>query len=62
MIVSENYMSFVVMEVVGSIFMNKYVEGYLGWCYYGGCEFVDIIENLVWDWVKELFGVEFVNV
>lgn len=42
--------------------INKYVEGYLGYCYYGGCEFVDIVENLVIDCVKELFGVKFVNV
>lgn len=42
--------------------MNKYVEGYFGKWYYGGCEFIDIVENLVIDCVKELFGVKFVNV
>lgn len=42
--------------------INKYVEGYLGCWYYGGCEFVDVIESIVIDCVKVLFGVEYVNV
>lgn len=42
--------------------MNKYVEGYFGKCYYGGCEYVDVVEDIVCDCVKEIFGVEYVNV
>lgn len=42
--------------------MNKYVEGYFGCCYYGGCEYVDVIEFIVIERVKVLFGVEYVNV
>lgn len=43
-IVLENYISFWVMQVQGFVFINKYVEGYFGKCYYGGCEYVDIVE------------------
>lgn len=62
LIVFENFMSLQVMEVVGSVLINKYVEGYFGKCYYGGCEVVDEIEQLVIDWFKEFFGVVYVNV
>lgn len=44
------------------MFINKYVEGYFGCCYYGGCEEVDVVEEFVIEWVKSLFGVGFVNV
>lgn len=62
MIASENYTSKAVMEVQGSILTNKYAEGYPGKRYYGGCEFVDEIEQLAIDRAKKLFGAEHANV
>lgn len=62
LIASENYVSNAVLEVTGSILTNKYAEGYPGRRYYGGCEYVDIIENLAIDRLKELFGAEHANV
>ncbi len=62
MIASENFVSQAVLEVAGSVFTNKYAEGYPGKRYYGGCEFADVVENLARDRAKELFGSEHVNV
>ena len=62
MIASENYTSPAVMEAVGSVLTNKYAEGYPGRRYYGGCEFVDVIENIARDRATQLFGAEFANV
>lgn len=62
LIASENYTSPAVMEATGSILTNKYAEGYPGRRYYGGCQYVDVIENLARDRAKELFGAEFANV
>lgn len=62
LIASENIVSKAVMEAQGSVLTNKYAEGYPGRRYYGGCEFVDIAENLAIDRVKELFGCDFANV
>lgn len=62
MIPSENFVSEAVLEANGSIATNKYAEGLPGKRYYGGCEFVDTIENIARDRAKELFGCEFVNV
>ncbi len=62
MIASENYCSQAVMEAQGSDLTNKYAEGYPGKRYYGGCEHVDIVEQLAIDRAKELFGAEYVNV
>lgn len=62
MIASENYASLAVMEAQGSIFTNKYAEGYPGKRYYGGCEFIDKAENLAINRAKEIFGAEHVNV
>lgn len=62
MIASENYASKAVMEAQGSIFTNKYAEGYPGKRYYGGCEFIDKAENLAIERAKKLFGAEHVNV
>ena len=62
LIASENIVSRAVLEAQGSIFTNKYAEGYPGRRYYGGCEYVDIAEQLAIDRVKELFGVSWVNV
>ncbi len=62
LIASENYTSRAVMEAQGSIMTNKYAEGYPGKRYYGGCEFVDIAENLARDRAKAIFGAEHVNV
>ena len=62
MIASENYTSAAVMQAVGSVLTNKYAEGYPGRRYYGGCEFVDVVEDLARDRAKELFGAEFANV
>ncbi|WP_066389328.1 serine hydroxymethyltransferase [Helicobacter himalayensis] len=62
MIASENFTFPSVMEAMGSVLTNKYAEGYPGKRYYGGCEFVDEIENLAIKRAKELFGCEFVNV
>jgi glycine hydroxymethyltransferase len=62
MIASENFVSEAVLEAAGSVFTNKYAEGYPGRRYYGGCEFADIVENLARDRAKELFGAEHANV
>jgi len=62
LIASENFTSEAVLEAAGSIFTNKYAEGYPGKRYYGGCEFTDIVENLARDRAKKLFGAEYVNV
>ena len=62
MIASENYTSVAVMQAVGSVLTNKYAEGYPGRRYYGGCEHVDVIENLARDRAKQLFGAEHANV
>ncbi len=62
MIASENYTSVAVMEAAGSVLTNKYAEGYPGRRYYGGCEHVDVIEDLARDRGKQLFGAEHANV
>ena len=62
LIASENYASKAVMEAMGSILTNKYAEGYSGNRYYGGCEFMDLAENLAISRAKQLFGAEHVNV
>lgn len=62
LIASENYVSKAVLEAQGSILTNKYAEGYPGHRYYGGCQFIDIVENLAIDRAKELFGAKFANV
>ena len=62
LIASENYASPAVMEAQGSVLTNKYAEGYPGKRYYGGCEYVDIVEQLAIDRVKALFHAEYVNV
>jgi glycine hydroxymethyltransferase len=62
LIASENYVSEQVMEAAGSVLTNKYAEGYPGKRYYGGCEVVDIVEQIAIDRAKELFGAEYVNV
>ncbi|HZK21221.1 MAG TPA: serine hydroxymethyltransferase [Oscillospiraceae bacterium] len=62
LIASENYTSPAVMAVMGSVLTNKYAEGYPGKRYYGGCEYVDIAENLAIERAKKLFGARFANV
>lgn len=62
LIASENIVSNAVLEAQGSILTNKYAEGYSARRYYGGCEFVDVVENLAIERAKKLFGAEFVNV
>ena len=62
LIASENIVSKAVMEAQGSVLTNKYAEGYPGKRYYGGCEFVDVVEQLAIDRAKKLFGAEFANV
>jgi glycine hydroxymethyltransferase len=62
LIASENFTSEAVLEAAGSVFTNKYAEGYPGKRYYGGCEFTDIVENLARDRAKKLFGSEHANV
>ena len=62
MIASENFVSRAVLEAAGSVFTNKYAEGYPGKRYYGGCEFADVVENLARDRAKRLFGADHVNV
>jgi glycine hydroxymethyltransferase len=62
MIASENFVSEAVLEAAGSIFTNKYAEGYPGRRYYGGCEFADVVENLARERAKQIFGAEHVNV
>ena len=62
MIASENIVSKAVMEAQGSVLTNKYAEGYPGKRYYGGCEYVDVVEQLAIDRAKKLFGAEYANV
>src|ERR1700731_701656 len=62
LIASENFVSEAVLEAAGSVFTNKYAEGYPGKRYYGGCEFTDVVEELARDRVKKLFGAENANV
>ena len=62
LIASENFVSEAVLEAAGSVFTNKYAEGYPGKRYYGGCEFADVVENLARDRAKQLFGAEHANV
>src|ERR1700674_5559323 len=62
LIASENYVSQAVLEAAGSVLTNKYAEGYPGKRYYGGCQEVDVAEELAIDRAKRLFGCEFANV
>ena len=62
LIASENFVSEAVLEATGSVFTNKYAEGYPGRRYYGGCEFTDVVEQLAIDRAKQLFGAEHANV
>ena len=62
LIASENFVSMAVLEAAGSIFTNKYAEGYPGKRYYGGCEFADVVENLARERAKQIFGADHVNV
>jgi len=62
LIASENFVSEAVLEAAGSVFTNKYAEGYPGKRYYGGCEFTDVVEELARSRAKQLFGAEFANV
>ena len=62
LIASENFVSEAVLEAMGSVFTNKYAEGYPGKRYYGGCEYADVVENLARDRARQLFGAEFANV
>ena len=62
LIASENFVSLAVLEALGSVLTNKYAEGYPAKRYYGGCEFVDVAENLARDRAKQLFGAEYANV
>ena len=62
LIASENFVSEQVLEAMGSVMTNKYAEGYPGNRYYGGCQFVDMTEQLAIDRIKELFGAVYANV
>src|SRR5882757_5697934 len=62
MIASENFVSEAVLEAMGSVFTNKYAEGYPGKRYYGGCEYANVVENLARDRAKQIFGAEHANV
>jgi glycine hydroxymethyltransferase len=62
LIASENFVSEAVLQAMGSVFTNKYAEGYPGKRYYGGCEFTDVVESLAIERAKQLFGAEHVNV
>ncbi|OYU72248.1 MAG: serine hydroxymethyltransferase, partial [Burkholderiales bacterium PBB5] len=62
LIASENIASRAVLEAAGSVFTNKYAEGYPGKRYYGGCEYADVVETLAIERAKELFGCAFANV
>src|SRR5437762_2989351 len=62
LIASENFVSNAILEATGSVFTNKYAEGYPGRRYYGGCEFVDVVESLAIERAKALFGAEHANV
>src|SRR5947208_14072731 len=61
MIASENFVSEAVLEAAGSVFTNKYAEGYPGRRYYGGCEYADVVENLARDRALKSFGAEHAN-
>src|SRR3977135_2903415 len=62
LIASENFVSEAVLEAMGSVFTNKYAEGYPGKRYYGGCEYADVVEDLARERAKKLFGAEHANV
>src|ERR1700728_4311707 len=62
MIASQNFVSRAVLEAAGSVFTNKYAEGYPGKRYYGGCEFADVVESLAIDRAKKLFNCTYINV
>src|SRR5947208_14438570 len=62
LIASENFVSRAVLEATGSVLTNKYAEGYPGRRYYGGCEFVDVVERLAIERAKRIFGAEHVHV
>ena len=62
LIASENWVSRAVMSAMGSVLTNKYAEGYPGHRYYGGCECVDVVEELARERAKKLFGCEYANV
>ena len=62
LIASENFVSEAVLEALGSVFTNKYAEGYPGKRYYGGCQFVDVVEQLAIDRAKQIFGADHANV
>ena len=62
LIASENFVSLAVLEAAGSVFTNKYAEGYPGKRYYGGCEFADVVENLARERAKQIFGADHANV
>src|SRR5215475_10262116 len=62
LIASENFVSRAVLEAVGTVLTNKYAEGFPGRRYYGGCEVVDVVENLAIERAKKLFGSEYANV
>src|SRR5262249_51776907 len=62
LIAAENFVSRSVLKATGSVFTNKYAEGYLGRRYYGGCEYVDVVERTAIDRAKALFGAEHANV
>src|SRR6186713_3523586 len=62
LIASENFTSKAVLEATGSVFTNKYAEGYPGRRYYGGCEYADVVEDLAIERAKALFGCQFANV
>lgn len=62
LIASENIVSKNVLDAQGSVLTNKYAEGYPGRRYYGGCQFIDVVENLAIDRAKQLFGAKYVNV
>src|ERR1044072_7070243 len=62
LIASENFTYRAVLEATGSVFTNKYAEGYPGKRYYGGCEFADVVESLAIERAKKLFGAQHVNV
>ena len=62
LIASENFVSEQILELAGSVLTNKYAEGYPSKRYYGGCQFVDEVENIARDRLKELFGCEYANV
>src|ERR1700716_2686179 len=62
LIASENFTSEAILEAAGSVFTNKYAEGYPAKRYYGGCEYADVVENLARERAKKLFGAEYANV